>query len=837
MNLAGFVNTPVLQFQSISAYAGNQLTLKYSANYTGSGDPRAATWTEVPDVFPASNSNAWTLSQGIELPKAAKIYVAFIYTSSTTAASRWTVDDFQVQDLKSYYVIPGVALNFSEVAPGSTSTSQSFSFRTVNYGNITLTAPVGYLLSADNGSSFASAVTVSEEAAAAGKEILVRFAPTTKELKVTGKITFTGTDLNLTDIDLTGSSYLKSETFDVATYNLEFFASDVKDGSSEFGPVDDALQVTNVTKVMKALNADVIGIEELSEEDALDQVLKQMPGYAKVISDRYSYSFEPADPNFPLQKIGLVFNANTMQLKGQRVMFEKLFDDVRSGDVTIPDYPGGKASSLWSSGRLPFMAIFDATINGVTKRIRVINIHAKSGSAAADYNRRLFDVKMLQDSLNTYYPNDNIILVGDYNDDVDTSIKIGSPSSYQNFVLDQTNFNVLTYPISVAGAFSFVSSSSFLDHILISNELNDEYIPGSIAVEDARAYIANYTSTTSDHLPVYARFAFAGKDDQTISNFTKIPDVTFGIAPVSLSAQSTSHLPVTFEVVQGPATIAGTVLTITGAGTVTLRAVQAGDVAYNAATALEQTFTVAKASQTISFSSLVAKTYGDAAFALTATSSAGLEITYSVVSGLATISGNVVTLTGAGQVIIKASQEGNENYLAATAVEQTFCVNAPKPVFTVENAKNLTAKAAPGITDYQWFLNGIAIAGATAQTYVAIEGGNYTVMAIADNCSSVVSDAQYVGFAGVTDKLQPVQVNIFPNPVTDKINIQIQDAGVGQVIITLYNQAGNVVLSKTIQSGNSDFKTVVEVNQLPKGIYMLVVTTPHGLTITRLILK
>ena len=837
MNLSGFVHIPVLQFQTISAYAGDQLSLKYSTDYSGSGNPNAATWTEVPGVFPASNSNTWILSQGIELPKANKIYVAFVYTSITSAASRWTVDDFQVQDVSSYYVIPNVALNFGEAASGTTSVSQSFNFRTVNYGDITLTAPVGYQLSADNGSTFAAEVKVSEAQAAAGKEILVRFAPTTKELKITGQITFSGTDLNVTGIALSGSSYLKSETFDVATYNLEFFASDVKDGSSEFGPVDDALQVANVTKVMQALNADVIGIEELSEEGELDNVLTQMPGYAKVISDRYSYSFEPADPTFPLQKIGFVYNTNTMQLKGKRVMFEKLFDDIRSGAATIANYPGGSASSLWSSGRLPFMAIFDATINGVTKRIRVIDIHAKSGSAAADYNRRQFDVKMLQDSLNTYYPNDNIILVGDYNDDVDTSIKTGSPSSYKNFVDDIANFNALTYPISVAGAISFVSSSSFLDHIIISNELNDEYIPGSIAVEDARAYIANYASSTSDHLPVYARFAFAGKDNQIISDFTLIKDVTFGVAPITLSAFSNSRLPVSFEVVQGPATIAGNILTITGAGTVSIRAVQAGDEAYNAATAVEQTFTVAKASQTITFAPMEAKTYGDAPFTLAASSSAGLDITYTVVSGLAKVSGNVLTLTGAGQVVIRATQAGNTNYLAAAAEEQTFCVNASKPVFTVQNAKNLTANTVPGITAYQWFRNGLVIPDATAQAYVATEGGNYTVMAIAGNCSSVISDAQYVSFAGVPDMMQPVQVNIFPNPVTDRINIQIQGAGAGQVIITLYNQSGNVALSKTMQSNTADFEMVVEVSQLPKGIYMLVVTTPNGLSRTRLILK
>ena len=41
---------------------------------------------------------------------------------------------------------------------------------------------------------------------------------------------------------------------------------------------------------------------------------------------------------------------------------------------------------------------------------------------------------------------------------------------------------------------------------MISNELNDQYIPNSIAVYDPRADIADYVNTTSDHGPVIARF-------------------------------------------------------------------------------------------------------------------------------------------------------------------------------------------------------------------------------------------------------------------------------------------------------------------------------------------
>jgi len=80
------------------------------------------------------------------------------------------------------------------------------------------------------------------------------------------------------------------------------------------------------------------------------------------------------------------------------------------------------------------------------------------------------------------------------------------------------------------------------------------------------------------------------KSSQTIS-FTPIPDKKLTDAPFQLTATASSGLAVTFEVVSGPATISGSTLTITGVGSVTVRATQAGNSDYNPVSG-EQTFTV-----------------------------------------------------------------------------------------------------------------------------------------------------------------------------------------------------------------------------------------------------
>ncbi|NDG72382.1 MAG: hypothetical protein EBY32_14040, partial [Proteobacteria bacterium] len=93
------------------------------------------------------------------------------------------------------------------------------------------------------------------------------------------------------------------------------------------------------------------------------------------------------------------------------------------------------------------------------------------------------------------------------------------------------------------------------------------------------------------------------------------------------------------------------------------------------------TMTIAKSSQTIgAFSAISDKLLGTAPFAVAApTSSSDWPVILSVKSGPATLSGNTLTLTGAGTVVLAANQAGNENYNAAPEVTTSFNVTAPPP--------------------------------------------------------------------------------------------------------------------------------------------------------------
>ena len=157
----------------------------------------------------------------------------------------------------------------------------------------------------------------------------------------------------------------------------------------------------------------------------------------------------------------------------------------------------------------------------------------------------------------------------------------------------------------------------------------------------------------------------ANKADQTIT-FGPLANKTYGDPPFAIAATASSNLMVTFAAAGscsvGASQLNGTsstaTVTLTGAGSCTITASQPGDANFNAAPPVSQTLTIAKANQTITFGPLAAKTYGDPPFAIAATASSNLTVTFAAAGpcsvGASQLNGTsssaTVTLTGAGSL-------------------------------------------------------------------------------------------------------------------------------------------------------------------------------------------
>jgi hypothetical protein len=165
------------------------------------------------------------------------------------------------------------------------------------------------------------------------------------------------------------------------------------------------------------------------------------------------------------------------------------------------------------------------------------------------------------------------------------------------------------------------------------------------------------------------------KASQTIT-FGSLASRAYSGTPFTVSASSTSDLTVTIASrTTGVCTVSGTSVTMVSVGTCTLQASQAGNTQFLPAVNVDQSFSVTKASQTITFGSLSGKTYGDANFTVSATSSASLTVGFaSSTSAVCTVSGTSVSIVAAGTCTITASQDGDALYSAASPVSQSFTV-------------------------------------------------------------------------------------------------------------------------------------------------------------------
>ena len=86
-----------LSFTTAKNYNGPGIQVTYSTNYSGSGSPAAATWTDITSACALSSGSwAWTESGDIIIAGASPLYFAWVYTSEESSAAGWEVDNILV---------------------------------------------------------------------------------------------------------------------------------------------------------------------------------------------------------------------------------------------------------------------------------------------------------------------------------------------------------------------------------------------------------------------------------------------------------------------------------------------------------------------------------------------------------------------------------------------------------------------------------------------------------------------------------------------------------------------------------------------------------------------
>jgi endonuclease/exonuclease/phosphatase family metal-dependent hydrolase len=276
-----------------------------------------------------------------------------------------------------------------------------------------------------------------------------------------------------------------SSTLDIASWNIEWF------GDTANGPTNESLQLQNARAVIAGADMDIWGVAEIVSLAQWNSLKAQLPGYAgfiakepNVINGAAFYSgFNNAEQN-----VGILYKTSVATVTDARVI------------LTANDFD--------FSGRPPLQVTLRVMINGGIENVVVIVLHAKCCSDSASWTRRRNAANALKSYLDAIFPTQKVWVIGDFNDDVDTSITPGSPSPYANFVNDAARYRFPTKALSDSGTPSTTSFPDTIDHHLNSNEANATYIAGSVEVFRVDQFIPNYDATTSDHYPVLTRYTF-----------------------------------------------------------------------------------------------------------------------------------------------------------------------------------------------------------------------------------------------------------------------------------------------------------------------------------------
>ena len=269
-------------------------------------------------------------------------------------------------------------------------------------------------------------------------------------------------------------------SLDVANWNLEWF------GDASNGPSNESLQQSNVRAVIAGVDADIWGLEEVVDASAWATLKAGLPGYAGVLANEANVVNGAAYYSTGEQKVALLYKTSVATLQGARII------------LTANDYD--------FAGRPPLEVRLGVTVNGASEDLVVIVLHMKAFNDTISWQRRQNAGAALKAYLDTTYPTQKVMVIGDWNDDVDVSITPGRATPYANFVSDSVRYRFPTRTLTDAGIASTVGYPDFIDHQLDTKAQFADYIAGSAAVIRVDKYIASYGTTTTDHYPVLSRY-------------------------------------------------------------------------------------------------------------------------------------------------------------------------------------------------------------------------------------------------------------------------------------------------------------------------------------------
>ena len=318
---------------------------------------------------------------------------------------------------------------------------------------------------------------------------------------------------------------------------------------------------------------------------------------------------------------------------------------------------------------------------------------------------------------------------------------------------------------------------------------------GTCSITASQAGNANYVAATS------VTQTFAVTQSPNTITFPPLADTAFTSAPPVLSATASSGLAVSYvSNSTGICTVTGGTISFAGTGTCSITASQAGNVTYQAATPVTQTFAVTPGVNTITFAPMPDTPFTSAPPIPSATASSGLAISFASNStGVCTVTGGTISFVSAGTCSITASQAGGGNYAAATPVTRTFAVLPGANTITFPPLTDTPFTSAPPVLSAS-ASSGLAISYGSNSTGVCTATGSTISFVAAGTCSITASQAGGGNYAAATPVTRTFAVTQGVNTITFA-PLPNRALGSGSFALTGTASSGLTVVFTTTTSG------------------------------------
>ena len=257
-------------------------------------------------------------------------------------------------------------------------------------------------------------------------------------------------------------------TFDIITWNIENF------------PKKDNITVNYVADLIDSIKADIIVLQEINNQSDFQELLDNIVDYDGIRSNSAS------------------FNINLATIYSLEVEVIGLYE------IYTEDW--------WSFPRSPQVT----EVKWRNIEITIINNHFKANeSGTEDEDRRRSASEDLEDYINLNLSEKNVIILGDLNDELTDQEQ---DNVFMNFISQTCEYlfvDMIIAEDNTSSQWSYPSWPSHIDHILITNELFDEYEkePSLVQTIHLQEYFdggwIDYEKYISDHRPVGLRLVFS----------------------------------------------------------------------------------------------------------------------------------------------------------------------------------------------------------------------------------------------------------------------------------------------------------------------------------------